>query len=227
MKGDPKDPDDAAMSRLGGGDNTALDELMGRWAHPVTRFLLRMVGDIDAATDLAQEAFVRLHEARCRYRIGSGFRGWLFTIAANLARNHNRWRARHPTDRLGQDQDGGIPDPPDMRPHPDAEVERREFAAIVRGAVARLPEDLRVPLILSEYEGLSQEEIGRIAGCSRKAVEMRLYRARVELGKHLGALSRQIRTSDPRPRPDAGCALSTSPSPRRIRASISRNRDSG
>lgn len=190
MGGDPQYPDDAddlAMARLADGEGAALDEMMGRWAQPVTRFLMRMVGDIEVATDLAQEAFVRLYEARRRYRAGSGFRGWLFTIAANLARNHNRWRARHPTERLGQEEGEGIPDPPDPRPHPDSEIEMKELAAAVRMAVARLPEDLRVALILSEYEDLSQEEIARAIGCSRKAVEMRLYRARAEMRKYLSS----------------------------------------
>lgn len=180
-------PDDEwAMARLAEGDGSALDELMERWAESVARFLARMVGDSEVATDLAQEAFVRVYEARRRFRAGSSFRAWLFTIAANLARNHNRWRARHPAERLGSAEGEGIPDPADTRPGPDAEVERRELAAAVRAAVSRLPDDLRLAVVLAEYEGLPQDEIARVTGCSRKAVEMRLYRARAELRKQLG-----------------------------------------
>lgn len=186
MEDDTPQEDEAAMTRLGGGDGTALDELMGRWSRPVAGFILRMVGDSDIANDLAQETFVRVYEARRRYRAHSGFRGWLFTIAANLARNHNRWRARHPTKRLGGPETEGMPDPPDTRPQPDVEADRLELAAAVRAAVARLPEDLRVAVLLAEYQGLRQDEIARAIGCSRKAVEMRLYRARAELRKHLG-----------------------------------------
>lgn len=180
--------DDEAMRRLRSGDDNALGEIMDRWQNGIVRFLARLVGDPDDAVDLAQEAFVRIYEHRARYRPGSSFRAWLFTIAANLARNHNRWRARHPTERLGRGEDEGIPDPPDTSPRPDSEVASRELSDVVREAVARLPDDIRVALILSEYEGLSHEEIARVAGCSRKAVEMRLYRARAEVRKRISPL---------------------------------------
>jgi RNA polymerase sigma-70 factor (ECF subfamily) len=73
---------------------------------------------------------------------------------------------------------------------PRASAEAREREAAVRRAVARLPADLRGALILSEYEDLSQAEIAAIAGCSVKAVERRLSRAREilrrELSRYLG-----------------------------------------
>jgi RNA polymerase sigma-70 factor (ECF subfamily) len=177
--------DDEAMRRLCSGDDDALGEIMDRWQNGVVRFLARLVGDADDALDLAQETFVRIYEHRSRYRPGSSFRAWLFTIAANLARNHNRWRTRHPAARLDQGDDEGIPDPPDTSPSPDSETASKELAVLVRGAVARLPEDLMVALILSEYEDMSHEEIARVVGCSRKAVEMRLYRARAEVRKRI------------------------------------------
>ena len=61
---------------------------------------------------------------------------------------------------------------------------------MVRRAVAALPDELRTPLILSEYDDLPHAEIGQILGCTVKAVETRIYRARqqlrVSLGKVLG-----------------------------------------
>jgi RNA polymerase sigma factor (sigma-70 family) len=55
-------------------------------------------------------------------------------------------------------------------------------------AIGALPEELRLPLILAEYEGRSQAEIGEILGCSVKAVETRIYRARQRLRVGLGKL---------------------------------------
>ena len=55
----------------------------------------------------------------------------------------------------------------------------------MRRAVAALPEELRLPIILAEYEGRSQAEIGEILGCTAKAVETRIYRARQQLQKDL------------------------------------------
>src|SRR5512137_3195644 len=88
--------DGADMQRLAGGHDAALNDLMARHAQPVFQFLCRMLGNEDDANDLAQETFVRVYQHRGRFRPGARFSTWLYTIAANLARNHRRWLARHP-----------------------------------------------------------------------------------------------------------------------------------
>src|SRR5262245_54731783 len=94
----PLDQDD--MRRLVAGEQGALDMLMDRHAAAVHQFLLRMLGDPDDARELAQEAFVRVYQHRHRFRPEARFTTWLYTIAANLARNQLRWRARHATTSL-------------------------------------------------------------------------------------------------------------------------------
>lgn len=64
-------------------------------------------------------------------------------------------------------------------------IERDERARIVKEAVTALPPDLREAVLLFEYEDLSHEQIAEIAGCSKKAVETRLYRARAILREKL------------------------------------------
>jgi RNA polymerase sigma-70 factor (ECF subfamily) len=70
---------------------------------------------------------------------------------------------------------------PDCSAKPDETLLNSERAESVRRAVAELPDELRTPLILAEYEGLSHAEIARIIRCSAKAVESRIYRARQQL----------------------------------------------
>lgn len=77
---------------------------------------------------------------------------------------------------------------PTMRPHRVKPCIREERAQTVRRAVAALPKELRLPLILAEYEEKSHAEIGEILGCSAKAVEVRIYRARKESRVSLGKL---------------------------------------
>ncbi len=88
--------DRADMERLATGQDAALNDLMERHATPVFHFLCRRVGNEDDANDLAQETFVRVFRARASFRSGEKFSTWLYTIAANLARNHFRWQSRHP-----------------------------------------------------------------------------------------------------------------------------------
>src|SRR5258706_8689603 len=91
---DARDRED--MVRLTAGHDAALNELMARHATPVFHFLSRMLGNEDDANDLAQETFVRVFRAKASFRISERFSTWLYTIAANLARNQFRWRSRHP-----------------------------------------------------------------------------------------------------------------------------------
>src|SRR6187549_905955 len=84
------------MQALAAGEDTALHGIMDRWRDKVAAFLYRMCGSHETALDLAQETFVRVYQARRRYAPGKPFSTWLFAIAANLARKHARWRARHP-----------------------------------------------------------------------------------------------------------------------------------
>jgi RNA polymerase sigma-70 factor (ECF subfamily) len=171
-----------AMRQLASGNDTALNTLMDEWSPRVTAMLYRMTGNPTVAGDLAQETFVRLYQTCRRFRPGNGtrpFSTWLFGIAANLAKNHFRWKGRHPEAPLESAADPAAPD------NPASSAESAERSVAVREAIAILPIDQREVLILSEYEGLSHSEIASVAGCSVKAVERRLSRARETLRREL------------------------------------------
>ncbi|MEI9961177.1 MAG: sigma-70 family RNA polymerase sigma factor [Limisphaerales bacterium] len=148
------------------GHDVALNDLMSRHATPVFRFLCRMVGNEDDANDLAQETFVRVFKSRESFRADAKFSTWLFTIAANLARNHFRWRARHPAISLDAETDESeqtLGDAvPANNPQPNEEALLAERAQVVRAAVSKLPEDLREVIVLCEWEERSVAEAATI-----------------------------------------------------------------
>jgi RNA polymerase sigma-70 factor (ECF subfamily) len=170
------------MERLAAGHDAALNDLMERHATPVFHFLCRMVGNEDDANDLAQETFVRVFRARTSFRIDEKFSTWLFTIAANLARNHFRWRSRHPNVSLeaetGEMEQTLGSTLPANEQAPNEQALTAERAAAVRVAVRKLPEDLREAIVLCEWEERSMGEAAAILESTPKAVESRLYRAR-------------------------------------------------
>jgi RNA polymerase sigma-70 factor, ECF subfamily len=181
--------DRADMERLIAGQDTALNDLMERHATPVFHFLCRMVGNEDDANDLAQETFVRVFKARNSFRTSEKFSTWLYTIAANLARNHFRWRSRHPnvsleTENAETEQTLGCMLPSDV-PAPNEQALATERAAAVRAAVRKLPEEMREAMVLCEWEQLSLAEAAAILETTPKAVESRLYRARGILRERL------------------------------------------
>lgn len=178
------DPDVAAMARLRAGDDPALGDIMARWGAPVHRFLARHLGDDAEAGDVTQETFVAVYRARWSYRPEGRFSTWLFAIATNLARQRLRWRRRHPEVAGGLD----VHEPASAAgDDPGGLALSGERAAAVRAAVLALPEDLREAVLLAEFEDLPQAEIAAILGCSVKAVESRLYRARAQLRERLRA----------------------------------------
>lgn len=186
---DPNALDRADMERLMAGQDAALNDLMARHATPVFRFLCRMVGNEDDANDLAQETFARVFRARANFRINDKFSTWLYTIAANLARNHFRWRARHPNISLDTAADDPEQSLVNVLPAKDALPSEQtlavERAAAVRAEVSRLPEDLREATVLCEWEECSVAEAAAILETTPKAVESRLYRARKVLRERL------------------------------------------
>ena len=181
--------DRADMQRLAAGHDAALNALMGRHATGVFQFLCRMLNNEEEANDLAQETFARVFRSRESFRPEARFATWLFTIAANLARNQTRWRTRHPNVSLDAESNGA--DQPLGHTWPAAggspgeATLAAERAAAVRTAVRQLPEDLREAIVLCEWEERSVVEAAAIAETTPKAIESRLYRARQILRERL------------------------------------------
>lgn len=178
--------DQADMARLVEGHDASLNDLMERHAQPVFHFLCRMLGNEDDANDLAQETFVRVYSNRDSFRAGAKFSTWLYTIAANLARNHLRWRSHRQHDSLDAPATTESNAPlsevlPGSEALPSGAAEAAERAAAVRTAVAELPEELRESVVLAEWEDKSIAETATILKLTPKAVESRLYRARQQL----------------------------------------------
>lgn len=185
MPDSPPDADLAAMQRLAAGDDLALNGIMERWKDKVAAFLVRMTGDSATAIDLTQETFVKLFQHRARYRPTAAFPTYLFCIASNLARNHARWKMRHPAVSF-DDENNHLPENADSRPGPDRQMESKEQLGRVEKALAALPADLREAMLLFTYEDMSYCEIAEAVGCTAKAVETRIYRARHMLRSALG-----------------------------------------
>lgn len=172
--------DDELMSRLQAGEERALDALMDRWQMPLRRFLYRYLHNEADACDLAEETFVRIYRNREKFRPGAKFSTWMFSIALNLCRDHARRRRTRPVVMLDEQALAEVSDRSieSESGAPDSDLLRAETAAAVRSAIEALPEPLKAAVLLCEYEDLSHAEAAAIAGCSTKAVETRLYRAR-------------------------------------------------
>ncbi len=160
----------------------AFDELVARYVREIYGFLYRFVGDAAAAEDLTQETFLQVHLAAESFDPKRRLRPWLYTIAANKARDYLRARGRRPElsldVRVGDDEG---PTPGEQLSDAQAsaldQVEADEQRARVRAVVARMPEHLRMMLILGYYQQLPYAQIAEILGIPVGTVKSRLHAA--------------------------------------------------
>ena len=144
---------------------------------------LRLTRSKEEAEDLAQEATVRAYEAFDRFD-GSNFKAWMLRIVTNLYINRYRQRQRGP--QLGSLDDEGSMEPmADIEETPDRLIFANLVGAEVESALAKVPDDFRLAVVLSDLEGLSYQEIAEITDVPIGTVRSRLARGRAMLRKLL------------------------------------------
>jgi RNA polymerase sigma-70 factor (ECF subfamily) len=184
--------DTCDMQALRSEDDLALNRIMGRHREKIFHYLIRILQDEEEALDLAQETFVRVYLHREKFNPKNRFGPWMYAIATNLARDRMRWVARHRNVSLEAavgNSEATVGDTlKENRLPPNESLERDEQIGQVKKALSELPEDLKTPLVLVEYEDMSQSEIASVLNCTPKAVENRLYRARKLLREKLSRL---------------------------------------
>ncbi len=167
------------------GDVEAFNQLVRLYEGRVYTLCLRMLGDPDAAADVAQDTFISAYKNLNRFR-GGIFRAWILRIATNACYDALRARKRRPAVSLNatfgdEDENGGGFDLPDPAESPDAAAQRQELSAAITAGIAQLPEDQRVVVILSDVQGLAYEEIAEVTNTNLGTVKSRLSRGRARL----------------------------------------------
>jgi RNA polymerase sigma-70 factor (ECF subfamily) len=160
----------------------AFDALVARYVDGLYGFFQRFVGSGAAADDLVQETLLQVHLAAGSFDPERRFKPWMFTIAANKARDYVRARARKPTQSLdtgGSDPDGPTPSAQLEGPAqaPDEDIDERETSERVRRLIDRMPEHLKMILILGYYQRLPYAEIAEILDIPVGTVKSRLHSA--------------------------------------------------
>lgn len=159
------DPDGERMRRWASGDRFAFEELVRAWERPIGRFLARLTGNVEEASDLVQEVFLRVYLSGAKYQDSGRFKTWLYRIALNLARDSARRTARKPAVPLTAAHDPAGEN--------DVSGNRSEQAELVTAALAALPASLREVVVLRHYEDLNFEAMGRLLGVPATTLKSR------------------------------------------------------
>lgn len=183
----PDDSNAALAARAVKGDRPAFNRIVQRYQEPLYRFIRRYVGDADEAYDLLQETFVSAWQALGRYDPARPAATWLRRIALNKCRDWGRRRAVRRFFYAATSLDGSPAAADTAAASVTVDDSNETALSKLDRAIAALPSQLKEPLLLTAFEGLSQIAAGEALGISAKAVETRLYRARKLLAEALKA----------------------------------------
>ncbi|HEK84908.1 MAG TPA: RNA polymerase sigma factor [Candidatus Aminicenantes bacterium] len=167
------------IERVKKGDEEAFSQLMMRYKDRVVNFLYQVTGDYQVAVDLSQETFLRVYFKARKYRPIAPLSSWIFSIAANLAKTERKKIFRRATislEEINNDYSSGSY----SLDHNDPGLMRN-----VRLALKKLHPRYRIPVILKDMEGFSQEEIARMMKLPVGTIKARISRGREYLRKWL------------------------------------------
>ncbi|WP_220210223.1 RNA polymerase sigma factor SigZ [Reticulibacter mediterranei] len=145
---------------------------------PLYQFIRRRVSDEATAEDLLQDVFLKIHQYSSSLKDARRLESWIYQIARNLIIDHYRSH-RHLMTSLDAEEALDLPE--DL---PDDDIVS-ELLPCVRAMVLALPEQDRQALILTEYQGLTQKELGERLGLSFSGAKSRVQRAREKLKQEL------------------------------------------
>lgn len=164
------------------GDKQAFGQLMQRYEKELFNFLVKFMGQRTLAEDAFQETFLQVHISASSFDTQRRFRPWLYTIAANKARDLLRSKARRPAMQLttSDDQGGEVNLWHNLlrdETTPQDILEQKQQKELVREMVAKLPEHLREILVLAYFNQLPYKEIAQVLGIPLGTVKSRLHAA--------------------------------------------------
>lgn len=176
--------DEQLLANARRGDPSSFTELVSRYQRELFHFLVRFLGDHAAAEDVFQETFLQVHQSMGQFDLQRRFRPWLFTIAANKARDLIRSQMRHPTTPLQasmnpSDDEGAeyIDLMQSVDASPDEPMQRKELQQMVQKAVTGMPDHLREILLLSYFHQFPYKQISNILDIPLGTVKSRLHAA--------------------------------------------------
>jgi RNA polymerase sigma-70 factor (ECF subfamily) len=183
-----REEDRALAEALSAGDEQAYEALILRFEQPVYGLVSRLLDNPADAADVVQEVFLKVFRKVSGFRLESSLKTWIYRIAVNEARNHQRWFIRHRGKEVeleSNDQPGVSDWAADPGRTPYELALDHETEALLESALQGVSPNYRAALILREVEGMSYEEIADILGISLGTVKSRILRGRESLRKRL------------------------------------------
>jgi RNA polymerase sigma-70 factor (ECF subfamily) len=180
------DDDFSLIQRFIEGDESTFKTLVQRHKDKIRNIIYLTLNSSDAVDDIAQDVLITIYKHLKSFRFESQFSTWLYRITVNKCKDHLRKIKIRSI--FGPMKDG------DEEPVYISSTEHKDISEIVNKAISKLPEKLRVPLLLKDIEGLSYQEIAEAVGCEIGTVKSRIFRAREGLREFLKPYEKELMT---------------------------------
>ena len=179
------------------GDMTALAILVDRHKDLVYRVAMQITKNSDDASDVLQDAFLKVYDSINAFRQESAFETWLYRIVVNLSIDAVKKRKRQQESMASLSEVSDVHQSQDIQQDPTRQAEKNELQEWVTQAVNSLSIKHRAVVILHELEGLSHPQIADILDCSEGTVRSRLHyarkRLRVLLAPYIDVKGKQVK----------------------------------
>ncbi len=172
------------VGRLQTGDDSAFSEVVHIYKDKIVNYLYQITGDYQRAVDLSQETFIRVYFKADKYKPIAPFSSWVYAIASNLAKTDLKKRRRTASVSLD------VLPPTVELSTPSGEASDSGLVRNLREALEALSPRYRIPVVLKDVEGYSQEEIAAIIKRPVGTVKARISRGRAILRKQLEKAAR-------------------------------------
>lgn len=172
--------DELLLRRAQGGDPEAFEQLVSPLEQLIWRVCWHYTGNREAAEDCGQEAMIRIWRSLGSYRGECALESWAYRIAANCCMDWLRKKKRDQGVSIEPLTEQGF-DPADPSPGTEEQVVGADEHQRLREAIARLPEDQREALVMTQLEKIPYEEAARLLEVSEGTVKSRVNRAKARL----------------------------------------------
>ena len=176
--------DELLLRRAQRGDPDAFEQLMTPQEKLIWRVCWHYTGDREAASDCGQDTMVRIWRSLDKYHGECAFETWIYRVAANCCIDYLRKKKRDRSESIEPLREVGF-DPADPKAGTEEQVIKAEEKQRIRECIARLPEEQRDALVLTQLEGIPYETAARRLGVSEGTVKSRVNRARAKLKEWL------------------------------------------
>ena len=175
---------EALIQRCLEGDQLAWDAIVQQYRRKVFNVAYKFVGRHEEAEDLTQDIFLKIFKSLGTFDRRANFQTWLISVSRNLCIDHYR-SVRQERQTIDRHVDPNELSPVSHDPGPIAAIEQQDRVALLREALAALPESLRTAVLMRDIQELTYQEIAERLRLPEGTVKSRINRGRTELARQI------------------------------------------